>query len=68
MIAELRDEITRLRVKVGKSPKGNKDDISKMEDLIKDLSVAKKQAWEERERQSQAYEEERKTNLGNKVR
>jgi len=65
VIAELRDEIARLREKIAKS-KGNKDDILKMEDLIKDLNVAKRQTWEERERLSNMYEEERKTNLANK--
>ncbi|PVD34448.1 hypothetical protein C0Q70_05721 [Pomacea canaliculata] len=35
-------------------------------DLIKDLQLAKKQTWEEKERLSGQYEEERKINLANK--
>lgn len=37
-----------------------------MQDLIHDLQIAKRQTWEEKERLSAQYEEERKTNLANK--
>ena len=37
-------------------------------DLIKDLQIAKKQSWEEKERLSAQYEEDRKLNLAKKVR
>ena len=37
-------------------------------DLIRDLEIAKKQTWPEKERMSSKYEEERKINLANKVR
>ncbi len=37
------------------------------QDLIHDLQIAKRQTWEEKERLSAQYEEERKTNLANRV-
>lgn len=37
-----------------------------MEDLVQDLQIAKRQTWEERERLSHKYQEERKVNLANK--
>ena len=42
-------------------------DLSRLQDLVQDLQVAKQQTWEEKERLSAKYEEERKTNLANKV-
>ena len=38
-----------------------------IQELIKDLQVAKRQTWEEKERLSSQYEDERKANLANKV-
>ena len=34
---------------------------------MRDLQIAKKQTWEEKERASSKFVEERKTNLANKV-
>jgi len=38
-----------------------------LQDLVKDLQIAKKQTWAEKQRASSKYEEERKVNLANKV-
>ena len=38
-----------------------------MQELVKDLQVAKRQTWDEKENQSARFEEERKANLANKV-
>ena len=38
-----------------------------VQDLIHDLQIAKRQTWEEKEKLSAQYEEERKTNLANRV-
>lgn len=35
--------------------------------LVQDLQIAKRSTWEEREKQSSKYQNERKTNLANKV-
>lgn len=37
------------------------------QELIKDLQTAKRQTWEERERLSEHYDEERRITLANKV-
>ncbi|XP_025087513.1 chromosome-associated kinesin KIF4A-like isoform X3 [Pomacea canaliculata] len=66
IISELRHEISKLRNKITSASEPNRDDVAKMEDLIKDLQLAKKQTWEEKERLSGQYEEERKINLANK--
>jgi len=66
IISELREEITMLRNKIAKNPDGNRDAVLKMQDLIHDLQIAKHQTWEEKERLSARYEEERKTNLANR--
>ncbi|XP_078601503.1 kinesin-like protein KIF13A [Branchiostoma floridae x Branchiostoma japonicum] len=67
VISELRKEITRLRTKISSSSSpADRDDVIKMEELVKDLQLAKKQSWEERERLSDSNEEERKHNLANK--
>nr|KAG5698517.1 hypothetical protein BaRGS_023220 [Batillaria attramentaria] len=65
-VAELRQEISRLRDKIAGSTEPSRDDVAKMEDLVSDLQLAKKQTWEEKERQSARFEEERKINLANK--
>lgn len=38
-----------------------------LQDLVSDLQLAKKQTWEEKERLSALYEEQRKINLANRV-
>lgn len=38
-----------------------------MEAMISDLQLAKQETWEEKERLSQMYEEERRKNLASKV-
>ena len=38
-----------------------------MQELVKDLQIAKQQTWEEKENLSARFEEERRTNLANKV-
>ncbi|XP_071951245.1 uncharacterized protein [Antedon mediterranea] len=69
MLNELRDEISRLREKLATSnlnEAGSKEDVTRMQELIKDLQIAKKQTWEEKERLSIQYEDDRKVNLANK--
>ncbi|PIK49831.1 putative kinesin-like protein FLA10 [Apostichopus japonicus] len=66
---ELREEISRLREKLSASnlsDPSSKEDVSRMQDLIKDLQVAKTQTWEAKERLSMQYEEDRKLNLAKK--
>ncbi|KAK2186973.1 hypothetical protein NP493_183g04000 [Ridgeia piscesae] len=67
IISDLRDEITQLRSKVAMN-NNNKDDVLRLGELIHDLQVAKRQTWEEKERMSAKFEEERKINLANKAR
>ncbi|XP_028405762.1 kinesin-II 85 kDa subunit-like [Dendronephthya gigantea] len=69
VIEELRAEISRLRDKLidkkfTKSPE--RDDVLQMEEKVRELQVAKRQTWEEKERLSHRYEEERRINLANK--
>ncbi|KAH3830071.1 chromosome-associated kinesin KIF4-like [Dreissena polymorpha] len=66
IISELREEIGRLRDKIAAASEPNKEDVLKMEDLVRDLQIAKKQTWDEKQRASARYEEERKVNLANK--
>lgn len=66
IIRDLRGEISHLREKITKNPDARKEEIVKMEDLVQDLQIAKRQTWEEKKRLSAQYEEERKTNLANK--
>ena len=40
---------------------------SVLQDLVRDLQIAKQQTWAEKEKASSRYEEERKINLANKV-
>ncbi|XP_054755999.1 kinesin-2b-like [Lytechinus pictus] len=66
---QLREEISRLREKLtgtSLTEAGSKEDVAKLQDLIKDLQIAKRQGWEEKERQSTQYEEERRENLAKK--
>lgn len=65
-IAELRQDISKLRDKIASAPEPNRDDVAKMEDLVSDLQLAKKQTWEEKERLSAQYEEQRKIHLANR--
>ncbi|WAQ99437.1 KIF4B-like protein [Mya arenaria] len=66
IISELREEISRLRDKLASTSEPNRDDVLKMEELVKDLQIAKKQTWDEKQRASTRSEEERKLNLANK--
>ncbi|KAK2169048.1 hypothetical protein LSH36_12g02042 [Paralvinella palmiformis] len=66
LISDLREGIARLRNKIAQSSESNKEDVLKLEELIKDLQVAKKLTWQEKEKMARIYEEERKTNLANK--
>lgn len=66
IINDLRDEISKLREKIAAQSQPNKDDVLKMEALVQDLQIAKRSTWEEREKQSSKYQNERKTNLANK--
>ena len=42
-------------------------EVSRLEAMIADLQVAKQQTWEEKERLSEMYEEERRKNMASKV-
>lgn len=66
IINDLRDEISKLREKIAAQSQPNKDDVLKMEALVQDLQIAKRSTWDEREKQSSKYQNERKTNLANK--
>ncbi|KAL4230287.1 hypothetical protein ACF0H5_010672 [Mactra antiquata] len=65
IIAELREEIGKLRDKIASSSEPSREDVLKMEDLVKDLQIAKKQTWDEKQKASGRFEEERKVNLAN---
>ncbi|XP_046853337.1 kinesin-like protein klp-20 isoform X2 [Xenia sp. Carnegie-2017] len=69
IIEELRVEISRLRNKLmdktfGRNP--DEEDVLHMEEKVRELQIAKKQTWEEKERLSHRYEEERRMHLANK--
>ncbi|XP_021340349.1 kinesin-like protein KIF21A [Mizuhopecten yessoensis] len=66
IIQDLRDEISKLRDRIASASEPKKEDVLKMEDLVKDLQIAKQSTWAERERLSNKFEEERKINLANK--
>ena len=71
VIAELRDKINKLRDRVSGSAgvvtdAPDPNDIERMEELVKDLQITKLQTWEEKERMSEMYEEERRHHLSNK--
>ncbi|XP_065069863.1 kinesin-II 85 kDa subunit-like [Rhopilema esculentum] len=71
VISELREKINRLRDKMAGTSGVITDmpepsDVERMEELIKDLQIAKLQTWEEKERLSEMYEEERRHHLSNK--
>lgn len=66
IIADLRDEIAKLRDKIASTSTPSRDDVHKLEDLVQDLQIAKMSTWAEREKLSKKVEEERKVNLANK--
>ncbi|XP_002734593.1 uncharacterized protein LOC100366509, partial [Saccoglossus kowalevskii] len=69
VIKELREEISKIRDKlanVGPGQEANKEDVLRMQDLVHDLQVTKRQSWDEKEKLSLQYEDERKVNLANK--
>lgn len=66
IIADLRDEIAKLRDKIASTSTPSRDDVQKLEDLVQDLQIAKMSTWAEREKLSKKVEEERKVNLANK--
>ncbi|XP_038055718.1 kinesin-like protein FLA10 [Patiria miniata] len=69
LMNELREEISRLREKLTGSSlteASSKDDVLRMQELIKDLQIAKSQTWDGKERMSAQYEEDRKLNLAKK--
>lgn len=66
IIADLREEISKLRDKIASTSSPSRDDVHKLEDLVQDLQIAKMSTWAEREKQSKKFEEERKVNLANK--
>ena len=79
VIRELRDEITRLRENLtqGAGPQGggtaaaaavSSVEVGRLEAMIGDLQVAKKETWEEKARLSEMYESERRKNLAKEVR
>ncbi|XP_062568662.1 chromosome-associated kinesin KIF4A-like [Saccostrea cucullata] len=66
IIADLREEIAKLRDKIAATSAPSRDDVHKLEDLVQDLQIAKMSTWAEREKLSKKFEEERKVNLANK--
>lgn len=74
MIRELRTEISQLRERLtrnvgpdGAVPAISSKEVERLETMVADLQVAKQQTWEEKERLSVMYNEERKKNMANKV-
>eukprot|EP00771_Trimastix_marina_P000712 gnl/Trimastix_PCT/1739.p1 GENE.gnl/Trimastix_PCT/1739~~gnl/Trimastix_PCT/1739.p1 ORF type:complete len:727 (-),score=278.09 gnl/Trimastix_PCT/1739:139-2319(-) len=70
IIRELRQEIEKLRNQLSgdvTSPSGggpvDEERIHRMQGMIQDLELAKQQTWDEKERMSQLYEEQRKQNM-----
>jgi len=70
VIKELREEISKLRDQLATMNSmvdtPNNADVARMEDLIKDLQLAKMQTWEEKQRMSDMFLEERHHHLANK--
>eukprot|EP00794_Sanderia_malayensis_P007849 gene7849-8698_t len=71
IIADLRDKINRMRDKMAgtagmMADTLNSEDVEKMEELVKDLQIAKLHTWDEKERLSEMYEEERRHHLSNR--
>eukprot|EP00698_Gefionella_okellyi_P020452 TRINITY_DN6417_c0_g1_i1.p1 TRINITY_DN6417_c0_g1~~TRINITY_DN6417_c0_g1_i1.p1 ORF type:complete len:712 (+),score=193.81 TRINITY_DN6417_c0_g1_i1:32-2167(+) len=67
VVRGLREEIDRLRAMLaGGAATGTPQDMARMEEMAKrmeDLQMAKQQTWQEKERLSKLYEEERRRNL-----
>ena len=66
-MSEIREEISRLRVRISSDKHTNKEDINKMVALVNDLNLIKKSTWAEKTTLSSRYNHERKINLANKV-
>ncbi|XP_065183133.1 kinesin-II 85 kDa subunit-like [Sycon ciliatum] len=67
LIRSLREEIAALRNKLQSADAGQgSEEVSKMEEMVRSLQLAKQQTWEERERLSMVFEEDRRKNLANK--
>ena len=71
VIKQLREEISRLRDRLASADTSTvdtekNDDVQRMEELIKDLQIAKMQTWEEKEEVSEMFLEERRHHLANK--
>lgn len=66
MIANLREDIGSLREKVSENS-STKEDLILLQELVQDLQIAKQQTWEEKQKLSLKYEEERRGNLANRV-
>lgn len=67
IVSNLREQISTLREKVA-GDVSNKEDVIALQELVQELQLAKQQTWEERQKLSLKYEQERKTNLANQVR
>ena len=65
-MANLREDINSLREKVSESS-STKEDVLLLQELVKDLQIAKQQTWEGKQKLSLKFEEERKDNLANRV-
>lgn len=66
VINDLREDIAKLREKISKTPDNSKEDVIRLQQLIKDLKSAKQQNWDEKEKLSERYSKERQKNLANK--
>ncbi|XP_062513671.1 kinesin-like protein KIF3B [Corticium candelabrum] len=68
IIRELRDEIARLRQSLAHSGGAgpSHEEIQRMEGMISDLQIAKRQTWDEKEKLSAMFEDERRKNLASK--
>lgn len=68
IIRELREEIEKLRQMVTRptsASSGNPDMINQMEETIANLERAKQQSWDEKQRLTELYEQERLNSLAN---
>ncbi|XP_065827439.1 kinesin-2b-like [Oscarella lobularis] len=68
IIRELREEIARLRESLnrGGGIGPSHDEVLRMEGMIEDLQMAKRQTWDEKEKLSSMYEDERRKNLASR--
>ncbi|KAG2979585.1 hypothetical protein PC119_g21434 [Phytophthora cactorum] len=68
IIRELREEIEKLRQMVARptsASSGNPEMMGQMEETIANLERAKQQSWEEKQRLTELYEQERQNSLAN---